>query len=232
MLNNSNTFDLFLFTLLHHPQASRTSTAACCVVDFLIRFNSNPGPKHWEAVKHLMRYLKGTLDYKLTFGGQDLEEAKFTTYCDASHGDCPDSGRSTGGYVTVLAGGAIGWSSKLQPFVTLSTTEAEYVAAVEAGKEILWMRNLMQEMQFPVTVASPLRIDNQSALSVTKNPEHHGRMKQLDLRYFWLRDTVEQKIIAPDFIPGAEQVADSLTKALPIPKIEFCRKEMGLVDSK
>lgn len=70
----------------------------------------------------------------------------------------------------MLGGGAIGWSSKLQTFVTLSTTEAEYVCAVEAGKEILWMRNLMDEMGYTVKVASPLMIDNMSALSVTKNP--------------------------------------------------------------
>ena len=152
----------------------------------------------------------------------------FTTFCDASHGDCKDSGRSTGGYVTVLAGGAIGWASKLQPFVTLSTTEAEYIAAVEAGKEIRWMRSILQEFGFPMTAASVLRVDNQSAISVTKNPEHHGRMKHLDLRFFWLREVVEAGTIALDFVPTAEQVADVLTKPLTIPKVQFCTGQMGV----
>jgi len=83
----------------------------------------------------LFRYLKGTLEYKLQYSGGS-GSAAFTTYTDAAHGDCIDSGRSTGGYVTMMAGGAIGWGSKLQSIVALSTTEAEFVSAVEAGKEI------------------------------------------------------------------------------------------------
>lgn len=143
--------------------------------------------------------------------------------------DCVDSGRSTGGYVTVLGGGAIGWCSKLQIFVTLSTTEAEYVCSVEAGKEIIWMRNLMHEMGYTVKSSSPLMIDNMSAVCVTRNPEHHGRMKQLDLRFFWLREQVENGIIATYHITGTAQVADILTKALPLPKVKYCRDLMGIL---
>jgi len=108
-------------------------------VSYLARFNCNPGPKHWAAVKHLFRYLKDTLEYKLQYSGGS-GSAAFTTYTD---GDCIGSGRSTGGYVTMMAGGAIGWGSKLQSIVALSTTEANFVSAVEAGKEITWMRNIV-----------------------------------------------------------------------------------------
>ena len=114
--------------------ASMTRSDIAQVVAYLARFNSNPGPKHWAAVKHLLRYLKGTLEHKLHYSGE-LGLDMFTTYSDASHGDCKDTGRFTGGYVTLMAGGAIGWSSKLQGIVTLSTTEAEFIAAVEAGKD-------------------------------------------------------------------------------------------------
>jgi hypothetical protein len=198
------------------------------VVGYFGRFSSNPGPRHWAAVKHLFRYLKGSMDYKLTYSGKDTSVV-FDTYCDASHGDCLDSGRSTGGYVTVMGGGAIGWSSKLQPIVALSSTEAEYMAATEAAKEVLWMRNILHEFGFPQHGASPLHIDNQSAISVSKNPEHFGRMKHLDLRFFWLRDVVEEGTIAPVHIPGTEQPADALTKALPLPQIRLARQRMGLV---
>ena len=150
-------------------------------------------------------------------------------YCDASHDDCLDTGRSTGGYLTLLGGGAIGWSSKLQSFVTLSTTEAEYIAAVKAGNEILWMCNILNEMGYSSKLPLPLHIDNQSALSVTKNPEHHGWMKQLDLSFFWLRNVVDRKQILPSHISGAEQVADLLTKPLPLSKVQFCRQNMGIL---
>ena len=81
--------------------------------------------------------------------------------------------------------------------MALSSTEAEYMAAVEAGKEILWMRNILGEFGYPQHGPSPLHIDNQSAISVSKNPEHFGRMKHLDLRFFWLRDVVDQGAIGP-----------------------------------
>ena len=115
--------------------ATMTRADIAQVVAYLAHFNCNPGLQHWAAVKHLFRYLKGTLEYKLTYSANGSSD--FVTYTDAVHGDCVDSGHSTSGYITLLAGGAIGWSSKLQSIVTLSTTEVEYVAAVEAGKEIV-----------------------------------------------------------------------------------------------
>jgi Reverse transcriptase (RNA-dependent DNA polymerase) len=148
------------------------STTTCPDISYavgvLARFNSNPGQRHWLAVKHLMRYLKGTVDYKLVYGSGKQSQEVFTTYTDADYGGNKDNGRSTGGYVTSISGVAIGWRSTLQPFVTLSTTEAEYVAAVEAGKEIKWMRSILEEFGYPVNGASTLLIDNQSALSVSK----------------------------------------------------------------
>jgi hypothetical protein len=113
-------------------------------VSFLGCFSQNPGPQHWHAVKHLFRYLQGTKDYKLTYTkGED--GLAFTTYCDASHGDCVDTGCSTSAYITCMDGGAIGWSSKLQTVVALLSNEAEYMAAVKAGKEILWMHNILSK---------------------------------------------------------------------------------------
>jgi hypothetical protein len=193
-------------------------------VGYLGRFNHCYGETHWKAVKHVFRYLKGTLDYKLTYQGP-LEPHIFTTYADASHMDSFDTGKSTGGYLTLIGGGAIGWSSKLQDFVTLSTTEAEYVAAVEAGKEILWMRHILEEFGYPVPEASPLLMDNQSAINVSKNPEHHGRMKHLRARYFWLRDEVETNTIQPLYTQSDSQLADTLTKSLSCVKVkDFCGK--------
>lgn len=87
---------------------------------------------------------------------------------------------------------------------------------------------MMEEMGFSVKSASPLLIDNRSAVSVAKNPQHHGRMKQLDIRFYWLRDEVENGVIDIHHIPGTEQVADILTKPLPVAKVEFCVKGMGL----
>jgi hypothetical protein len=124
-------------------------------VGILARFSGDPGPTHWTAVKHLFRYLKGTLNLKLVHG-QSKEPESFTTFADADHAGNPDNGKSTGGYFTRLGGAAVGWQSKLQPLVTLSTTEAEYIASVEAGKEIKWMRNILEEFGEGVSAPSTL----------------------------------------------------------------------------
>ena len=90
------------------------------------------------------------------------------------------------------------------------------------------MRNLLSEMRTPVTSSSKLYIDNQSTLSVAKNPEHHGRMKHLDLWFFWLRDAVDAGIITPEHLRTDSMPADLLTKPLPRAKVELFRRMMGL----
>lgn len=197
-------------------------------VGVLARYNSNPGIAHWKAVKHVFRYLKGSMDYKLVYSGSGPSRELFVTYTDADHGGNKDNGKSTGGYLVCVGNGAISWSSKLQPVVSISTTEAEYYAAVEAGKEILWLRNLLGELGYSFPTASTLLIDNQSTVTVTKNPEHFGRMKHMDLRYFWLRDEVETGNIIPKFVPTGDNPADLLTKPLPRLKVASFRRMMGI----
>jgi len=214
-------------SLMYLAVATRPDIAYA--VGVLARFNSNPGPLHWKAVRHVFRYLKGTIDYKLTYGPtESTSDELFTTYSDADHGGDRSSGRSTGAYVVKIGGGAISWSSKLQPIVALSTTEAEYIAAVSAGQEILWLRNLFSELGYDIEGPSTLYIDNQSAVSVAKNPEHHGRIKHLDLRFYWLRDAVEDGEICVKYCPTTQMPADLLTKCLKKVKMKEAREMLGL----
>ena len=197
-------------------------------VAVLSRYGANPGIQHWKAVKHLFRYLRGTVDLKLTYRPTPSVDAPFVAYTDADHGGNKDNGRSTGGYLVCVGSGAVSWSSKQEPIVMLSATEAEYIAAVEAGKVIIWMHNILSEMRAPVDAPSTLYIDNRSALSVAKNPEHHRRMKHLDLRFFWLREAVEAGKIAPEHLRTDAMPADLLTKSLPRAKVELFRRMICL----
>ena len=149
----------------------------------LARFNSNPGLAHWQAAKHVLRYLKGTLDHKLVYKPSNSSEL-FITYSNSDHGGNLDNGRSTRGYVVKIGSGAVSWSSKLQSLVALSTTEVEHIATVEASKEILWMCQFIGELRYDVSGPSLLWMDNQSTIAVNKNPEHHGKMKHLSLHLF------------------------------------------------
>jgi hypothetical protein len=124
--------------------------------------------------------------------------------------------------------GAISWSSRLQTIVALSSTEAEYVATVSAGPEILWLRNLFSELGYISLSSSTLHIDSNYALSVAKNPEHHGRMKHLDLRFYWLRSRVEKGTITVKHLRTEEMPADIMTKALTRVKVEEMVKLIGL----
>ena len=90
------------------------------------------------------------------------------------------------------------------------------------------MRNILNEFGYNITGPSKLHCDNQSAIQVVKNPEHHGRMKHLDLRFFWLRDAVESGAISISYIPTADMPADLLTKPLSKFKVEHLRKMIGL----
>src|ERR1700730_2169630 len=197
-------------------------------VGVLARVSKNPGLAHWKAVKHLFHYLKGTMDLKLTYAPDPSSPELFTTFSDADHAGNPDNGRSTGGYVVKMGTGAISWSSRLQGIVALSTTEAEYVAATSAGQETLWLCNLFQEMGYPISGPSALYLDSASALAVAKNPEHHGRMKHLDLRFYWLRDEVEKGTISLGHVSTSAMPADILTKALGRVKVLEMQEMLGL----
>ena len=116
-------------------------------VHLLARFTKSPQPKHWTAVKHIFRYLKKTREYSLTYGGSDqIWEPELTMYCDADWASSSDR-KSISGYIFLLAGGAVSWSSKKQATVALSTAEAEYVAATHAAKQILWHRSLLDKLE-------------------------------------------------------------------------------------
>src|ERR1700761_207353 len=104
-------------------------------------------------------------------------------------------------YMIKVGSGIVSWCSKLQPIVTLSTTEAEFVAANVTGKEICAIRTLLMELGYSVKSPSDMWVDNQSAIQVAKNPEHHGRMKHLDLNYHWLRDQVAHRVLMPKYLP-------------------------------
>lgn len=108
------------------------------------RFNNIPGNPHWNAVKRIMRYLRGTIDAKLTYRRDDT--AGLHGYSDADWaGDVSDR-RSVTGYVFLLQGGAVAWNSRKQPTVALSTTEAEYMALATATQEAIWLRSLYGEI--------------------------------------------------------------------------------------
>ena len=180
------------------------------VVSIVSRFLSNPGKEHWEAVKWIFKYLRGTSKLCLSFGGSKPMLEGFT---DADMAGDLDGRKSTSGFLFTFAGGAVSWQSKLQKCVALSTTEAEYIAATEAAKEMLWMKRFVQElglMQDEYVVFC----DSQSAMDLSKNTSYHSRTKHIDVRYQWLRDVIGKELMKLKKIHTDFNPYDMMTKVV------------------
>ncbi|CAH9124278.1 unnamed protein product [Cuscuta epithymum] len=196
-------------------------------VGVVSRFMSNPGKEHWEGVKWLLRYLKGTSRTALCFkrNGAILEG-----FADADLGGCHDSGKSTTGYIFTIGGTAISWMSRLQKSIALSTTEAEYMAIAEAAKEMIWLKNFLSELGMKQGDCG-LYCDNQSAIHLAKNPVFHSRTKHIKMRYHFILELIEDGTINLKKILGTKNPADMLTKAVTTEKLKLCMASTGLPDT-
>ncbi|KAL2253255.1 UNVERIFIED_CONTAM: Retrovirus-related Pol polyprotein from transposon TNT 1-94 [Sesamum indicum] len=196
-------------------------------VGVVSRFMSNPGVMHWEAVKWILRYLRGTKDRALVFG-----KGKITLFgfIDADFvGSDYDRRRSTTGYVFTYGSTAVSWVSKLQKIVTLSTTEAEYVAVTEAAKELIWLQHFLGELGKPQADVV-LHSDSQSAIHLAKNPAFHSRTKHIEIKYHFIRQFLEKKALQLEKIQGEKNPADMLTKAVVMEKLKLYTASTGLDD--
>ncbi|RVW80130.1 Retrovirus-related Pol polyprotein from transposon TNT 1-94 [Vitis vinifera] len=194
-------------------------------VGVVSRFMSRPGKQHWEAVKWILRYLKGSLDTCLCFTGASL---KLQGYVDADFAGDIDSRKSTTGFVFTLGGTTISWTSNLQKIVTLSTTEAEYVAATEAGKEMIWLHGFLDELGKKQEMGI-LHSDSQSAIFLAKNSAFHSKSKHIQTKYHFIRYLVEDKLVILEKICGSKNPADMLTKGVTIEKLKLCAASIGLL---
>ncbi|KAE8703438.1 cytochrome P450 71A9-like [Hibiscus syriacus] len=142
------------------------------------RYMNNPGKVHWEAIKWILRYLRGTTNKALCFKGGDTI---LIGYVDADLAGNVDIRRSTTGYVYTLGGTAVSWVSQLQKIVALSTTETEYVVVTEASKEMVWLQSFLEELG-KKQENNVLYCDSQSAIHLAKKLSFHSRTKHIQLR--------------------------------------------------
>jgi hypothetical protein len=179
----------------------------------LARFMSNYGLRHYDAVKHLLRYLQGTRSCGLVYGQVPDPFPLFRAFADSDWA-MSESRMSVSGYVIMCAGAPIPWSSKQQAIVALSSCEAEYLSCTHSARQIIWLRSLFYELGFPQDQPTILFCDNQGTVSCTHDPHSHLRMKHIDIRAHFIRDCVNKHLIDVHHIPGIDNPADLLTKPL------------------
>ncbi|KAK4835749.1 hypothetical protein QYF36_014053 [Acer negundo] len=189
----------------------------CFAVGIVSRFQSKPGPDHWTAVKHIFKYLKRTRDNMLVYSGGDLVPVGYT---DSDFQSDSDSRKSTSGAVFTIGGGAVIWRSIKQSCIADSTMEAEYVAACEAAKEAVWLRQFLIDLEVVPSTNKQITIycDNSGAVANSKEPK------------VFLREIVQRGDVTITKIASAENLADPFTKALPQKSFDGHLENMGLRD--
>jgi hypothetical protein len=213
--------------LLYAAHATRPDI--CAAVGEVARFMDNPGRDHWEAAKRIVRYLKDTASVGVCFGADSASATRIVGYSDADYNGDVDTRRSTTGFVFLLAGGPISWSSKRQVTVALSTMEAEYMALCAAAQEARWLTRLLAAMgQGEQREAVLIYEDNQSCIAFTKDPTNHTRAKHIDTKYHFVREQVEFGNIVIKYCDTKHMIADVLTKAIAAPQFAKLIALMGL----
>lgn len=194
-------------------------------VNSLSQFNNCYTQEHWTAAKRILRYLKGTLDYGITFHktGKPL-----VGYVDADWGNNIVDRRSYSGYVFILGGAAITWEARKQRTVALSSVEAEYLALGEATKEAIFLRQFLSSLGIISKQATVIYNDNQSSQLLVKNPAYHSRTKHIDIRHHFIRNHVNDNTVEFQYLPTAEMPADMLTKPLATTKHKLFTNEVGI----
>ena len=205
--------------------ATRSRPDIAYSVSTVSKYSSNPSKSHWQAVKRIFRYLKGTKELGILYFSGDDE--KCVGFSDADFAGDLDDRKSTSGFCFLYNNGVISWKSCKQTCVALSTAEAEFVSMSAASQESVWLQKLLSDFHID-NVPMLLYGDNQAALSMSKDNRQHGRGKHIDIKYQYIKDMISKGNIVVDYCPSSEMTADIFTKGLPSECFSKLRSALGM----
>jgi hypothetical protein len=200
-------------TLMYLAVCSRPDIAFA--VGKLSRYLDCATDDHWNAAKRVVRYLKGTPNHGITYDGNTQPSNLLQLYTDADFGMCLDTRKSTSGVVVTLNSGPVVWSSHKQSVVATSTTEAEFIAAHDGTREVVWFRRITSDMNATQPGPTELYCDNSTTTRLISGEACHKQTKRIDIKFQSVRDHAERGEIKIPQISTKDQLADSLTKTLP-----------------
>jgi hypothetical protein len=182
------------------------------VVSLISRFMESPKDSHWQTGKRILRYVAGTIDYGLWYPSES--KSFLVGFTDSDFSGSIDDRKSTSGYAFKYGSSLISWASRKQPVVTLSSAEAEYVAATSATCQVVWLRRLMSDLSPKKLEPTPIYCDNSSTITLSKNQVFNKKSKHIDIRYHFIRELVNEDVITVKFCKSTDQQADIFTKPL------------------
>jgi len=194
------------------------------VVGVCARYQAEPKLGHLTQVKRILKYINSTSDYGTLYSHN--ENSKLMGYYDAIWAGSADNKKSTSRGCSFLANNLISWFSKKQNCVSLSTVEAEYIAAGSSCSQLVWMKQMLKEYNVEQDILT-LYCDNLSVINISKNPIQHSRTKHIDIRHHFIRDLVEE-VVTLEYVNTKEQLTDIFSKALDAKQFENLRGKLGI----
>ncbi|GJS00082.1 retrovirus-related pol polyprotein from transposon TNT 1-94 [Tanacetum coccineum] len=198
-------------------------------VSVFSRYLANQGKNHWEAVKWILKYLRGTANVGLMYGTDHGNHVDVTSFVDSDYTKDSDKGRSITGYTFLVQGCVVTWKAMLQHVVALSTTEAEYMALTEAVKEAIWLRGLLEELGIELNTMA-VNCDNQGTNHLSRNHVFHERTKHINVRYQFIRKVLEANTIKVLKVGTEHNVVDALTKVHNVPDVTNTATRLKTLD--
>lgn len=198
-------------------------------VNYYSRFQSNATESHWKGLKRILRYIKDTVDLALLY--RKTNSPPLVGYADSDWAGALDDRKSTTGYLFEVFGAVVTWTTRKQTTVSLSSTEAEYIALSTAAEELVWLKNLLQDFGNIIETPIVMYEDNQPCIHLLNKWEHR-RLKHIDVKYNFVKDLSSKKIIDVKYLQSSDQKADILTKGLAKDRFVKLRDALGLVFAK
>ncbi|GAB2295854.1 hypothetical protein Dimus_038384 [Dionaea muscipula] len=200
-------------------------------VGLVCRFMDSPTVAHMALCKRVLRYLKGTSSFDIWYcsSSSSAGNLSLSGFSDSDWAGDLDCKKSTTGFLVCLDQLPFTWVSKLQPIVALSSSEAEYIAAAACVSHVLWLRQLLKELHCEQKNSTVVYVDNQSAISISKNPVYHDRSKNIDVKFHFLRESIANEVVKLVHVKTTWQIL--LTKPLPTHMFVKFRELLGIVDS-
>ncbi|KAJ1570498.1 hypothetical protein NDA11_000240 [Ustilago hordei] len=196
-------------------------------VGVLARYMTQPSKEHYNAAQKVLQYLDHTRDTHLQYGS-DKQQDFLTAHSDANWAsDATAQRKSSSGSAVFVCGNLVAWKSALQRCTALSAVEAEFVAATEAAREILFFKHLFKTVGIDVGIPT-IFSDNTGTIQVSKDPAQHWKLKHIDTKYHFIRDNVQDGKVKIKYINTADNLADLFTKPVGKTTLQRARQGLGL----